>query len=35
MDYIHQTQDRAQWRAFVNTVKNLRVLHSTWNILTS
>jgi hypothetical protein len=32
-DWIHVAQDRNQWRASANTVKNLRVLFKARNFL--
>jgi hypothetical protein len=34
VDWIHVAQDRDQWRAVVNTVKNLQVPYKEVNILT-
>jgi hypothetical protein len=35
MDWNHLAKDRDQWRALVNTAKNLRVPQKAGNFLTS
>jgi hypothetical protein len=34
VDWIHMAQGRGSWRAFVNTVMNLRIIYKVGNILT-
>jgi hypothetical protein len=35
LDWVYLVQDKGQWRALVNTVKNLRVPYETGNFLSS